>query len=177
MAWRQKSCDHGSCGSGERTKRIGTEQTGGFAVEINRGRRMRPQDRSRRHRTDLSLETALDRQSFPHVRHDTNNFLRLQNLTHRHGDGAARDFRNICEPSLANLLATAGFIELDDEIWIRRLEIRRRIVEREMTILPDTDKSDINRRRLQGRTNAADNFTGITAAIKQVILCNPHLMN
>src|SRR6267154_1090807 len=118
MAQRQKSCDHASCGSGERTECTGTEQTGGFAVEINRGRRMRSQDRSWRHRTDLSLETKLDRRGFPQVRHDANNFLCLQNLTHQHGDGAARDFRNICEPSLANLLATAGFIELDDEIWI-----------------------------------------------------------
>src|ERR1700675_4864864 len=46
-----------------------------------------------------------------------------------------------------------------------------------MTIFSDTDKSDINLRRLQGLANAAGNLDGFTVAVKQVILCNPHLMN
>src|ERR1700694_825713 len=138
---------------------------------------MGPQDRCLCHRTDFPLETQLDRQSFPLARYDANNFIRLQNLTHRHGDGSPGNFRNIREPSLANLLATAGFIKVDDEIRCLCLEIRRRIVERQMTILPDTDKSDINRLQSQGRANATDNFIEIIVAVKQVILRDPHLMN
>src|SRR6266566_2831296 len=71
---------------------------------------MGAQDRSRRHGTDFSLETKLNRVSFPRVRYHANNFFRIQNLTHRHGNGSPGNFRNIGEPSLANLMATADFV-------------------------------------------------------------------
>jgi len=75
------------------------------------------------------------------------------------------------------LLAAARFIESDDEVRLFRLEIRWGIIKRHVPILPDTDKSDVNRRRSQRLANAVDNFAGITAAVKQVILCNPNLTN
>src|ERR1700730_6502805 len=101
---------------------------------------MGPQARSRRHRTDFPLETQLDRRSFPRVRYNANNFFALQNLAYRHGNGSLGDFGNIREPSLAKLLATAGFIEADNEIGIFCLEVGRRIVKCQMTILSDTHK-------------------------------------
>src|SRR5205809_8143971 len=105
---------------------------------------MCPQNGSRRHRTDFSIETQLDRWSFPRVRHDANNFFCLQNLSYRHGDGSSRDFRSICEPALSYLLAQASFIQFDDEVGLLRLEIRRRIIKRQMPVLSDADEGNID---------------------------------
>src|SRR5438477_555981 len=91
---------------------------------------MCPQNGSRRHRTDFSIETQLDRWSFARVRNDANNLLCFQDLSYRHGDGLPRDFRNTCKPALSDLLAQASVIELDDEVRLFCLEIRRRIVKR-----------------------------------------------
>ncbi len=95
---------------------------------------MDAQDRSRRHRTDFRLDAALDRLRFARIRHDSNDFFSLQNLTYRHGNRLPWNFRDIREPGLAYLLAAAGFIEADDKISVFRLEIRRWIVERQMAV-------------------------------------------
>src|SRR5437773_9188742 len=138
---------------------------------------MCPQNGSRRHRTDFSIETQLDRWSFARVRNDANNLLCFQDLSYRHGDGLPRDFRNTCKPALSDLLAQASFIEFDDEVGLFCLEIRRRIVKRQMPVLSDADESNVRGRRSQSFANAADNFSRITVAVKQVILRNPHLVN
>src|SRR5260370_16675580 len=107
---------------------------------------MGAQERSRRHGTEFTLETKLNRGSLPRVRHDANNFFRIQNLTHRHGNGSPGNFRNIGEPSLANLLATADFVKVDDQISGFRLEVRGRLVNSQVAILPPTPTTNLNLR-------------------------------
>jgi len=57
-----------------------------------------------------------------------------------------RDFRNTRKPALSDLLAQASVIELDDEVRLFCLEIRRRIVKREMPVLSDADESNVHGR-------------------------------
>jgi len=74
-------------------------------------------------------------------RHDTQDLFRLQDLAHAHGNGAPRHVSEDREPSLAKLLAPTGLVKLDDNIRLLSFEIRWRIVEREMSILPIPTKA------------------------------------
>src|SRR5439155_19842906 len=133
-------------GAGVRGKSCRAEEIGGFPIEVKRCSRMTGQDCSWRHRNDFSLEAELYRLRFPRIRNDSNDFFGLEDLAHRHGNGLPGNFRNVREPAFTHLLAAAGFIESDNEISVLRLEIRRRIVERQMTVFSDAGKSNIDGR-------------------------------
>ncbi len=164
-------------GGGKLCELCRTQLAGGFAVEVERCGGMRAQDRCRRHRSDFAFDTQFDRVGFPSVRDDGNDFACLQDLAHRHGDGFSWDFRDICEPAFADLLAAAGFIELDDEIRLVSIEIGGRVVEGEVCILTDAGERNIDWRRFQLVSNLTDHLAGMVFAIEQVIVRDASLMN
>src|SRR5262245_19793443 len=96
--------------------------------------------RSRNLRTDFALETIFDSLSLTRIRHDTNNLPRFQKLIDGHRNSLLGHFGQIFEPAFADLLAPACFVETDNDICLVCVEIRRRIVKGEMTILPDARK-------------------------------------
>ncbi len=49
------------------------------------------------------------------------------------------------EPPFIDLLSAAGLVELHDDVRLTAVEIRGGIVEREMPVLADPDKCDIDR--------------------------------
>src|SRR5581483_9147870 len=58
-----------------------------------------------------------------------------------------RLLRNVVQrrkPAFPELLLATRFIEIDDQVRLFRLKIRRRIVEREMAVLADTDEGDVD---------------------------------
>src|ERR1039457_7696314 len=84
---------------------------------------MAPQNRSWRHRADLSLEARLHRLRFAPVRNHGEDFFCLENLSRRHRNGSLWYLRYIGKPCLANLLVAARFIELDDNVGLLGIEI------------------------------------------------------
>src|SRR5580704_5977386 len=115
---------------------------------------MAAQNRCRRHGADISLKAGLYSLRFASVGHDRENFPGFENLTHRHGDRILRHLRNIGEPGLAHLLLSARLIEIYDEIRFFGIKISGRIVEGNMTVLADSKKRDIDRRRSQLASNS-----------------------
>ena len=81
----------------------------------------------------------------PRVRHHRDNFLRLQNLPHRHRDRSSGDVVDRREPAFADLLPAACVVQRDDQIWTFGREIGRGIVEGEMAILTDAHERQIDR--------------------------------
>src|SRR5258708_5076714 len=98
------------------------------------------QDRSWYQRADVALATGFDRLRLPRVGDNSNDFLRLQNLTNGHGNGLLGHFGQIGEPALPHLLATTGFVEVDNKVWFFADKIRRRVVKSKMGILSDPHK-------------------------------------
>ena len=116
-------------------------------VEVHRRRRMRLQNRRRRERRHLPFEAGVNRRGLARVRHDAEDRARLQNLAHRHRDRLRRHLVDRGEPAFAHLLAPARLVQLHDEVRALGDEVRRRIVEREMSVLADADKGDVDRGR------------------------------
>src|SRR5260370_32864640 len=104
-------------------------------------------DRSRRHGTDLSFEAGFYGLSLTLPGNHGENLFRLKNLFRRHRKGLLRNLGDICEPGFADLLLAARLVEIDDDVRFFGLEICRRIVERNMPILPDAEERDVNWRR------------------------------
>src|SRR5580692_12291671 len=101
---------------------------------------MSTQNRCRGHGADIALKAGFHSLRFARVGHDRENVPSLENLTHRHGDRVLWHLRNIGEPSLAHLLLSARFIEIDDDVRFFRIKVSRRIVEGDMTVLADSKK-------------------------------------
>ena len=78
------------------------------------------------------------------IGHATKDDLRFHDLPDRHGDGFSGHRLEAAEPTLCPLLASAGFVQRDDEVRRLCLEVGWRIVEGQMTILPDPDKSHVD---------------------------------
>src|SRR6516225_2243733 len=129
---------------------------------------MIPQDRRWRHRTNGSVETSLNGGRFAGIRNDRENFLGLQYLLHRHGNGLLGNFIEILEPAFADLLQPARMVKSNSDVWLFRVEVGGRIVERDVPIFTDAQKCNINWRCSDGCAHAADNLAGILAPIKQV---------
>src|ERR1700757_1281227 len=108
---------------------------------------MSPENRGRRHGTDVSFETCFDRVSFAPIRNHRKNFFRLENLFCGHRKRLLGNLRNIGEPCLADLLLPARLVEIDDDVRFLGVEIGRWIVERDVPVLTDAEKGDVNRRR------------------------------
>ena len=56
------------------------------------------------------------------------------------------------EPSLAQLLPPTCFVKVHDQVRLLGVEIRRRIVECKMAVLPDADECNVYRMFLDNRT-------------------------
>src|SRR5579872_89779 len=108
---------------------------------------MTPQDRCRRHRADLALETRFHRLRLALIRNHGEDFFCLENLLRRHGNGLLRYLRNIGEPRLAYLLLATRLIEVDDDIRLFGIEISGWIVEGNVPVLADAEERNVNRRR------------------------------
>lgn len=110
---------------------------------------MPPQNRSRSRRPNLPFQTQLDRARLAHIRHDSDNLPRLQNLPRRHRDRARGHLRQIRKPALTHLLSATSLVQFNNDVRILGLKIRGRIIERNMPVLPDADERQIDRRRRQ----------------------------
>src|SRR5215472_6211057 len=105
---------------------------------------MRAQNRSRCLRADFSFEAEFYCLRFPAFRNHANYLIGLQNLAYGHRNGSSGDFGNICEPSLTDLLEPASLIEFHDQIRLVLFKIRRRVIEGQVSVLPNTNESDID---------------------------------
>ena len=105
---------------------------------------MGPQNRRGGLGIDVSLETGLNCRCLAGIGHDANDLLGFQNLAYGHRNGTPGDFGNICKPPLADLLAPAILIEFHDQIWLIAFEIRGRVIEGQVPVLPNPHESDID---------------------------------
>ena len=87
-----------------------------------------------------------------------------------------RNFRNVGEPPFIDLLATAGLVELHNQIWVFSLEIRGRIVERNMAIFTEADERNIHGRGLQFSAYAANRLRDISVARQQMVIRDSRLL-
>ena len=104
-------------------------------VKVHGRVRMIPQNGGGRHRADLAIETSLDRFRLARPWNNRNQLIDFHDLLDRHG---YRLFWHLCdvgEPSLADLLMAAGFVELDNQIGFFGVEVSRRVIEGEMAVL------------------------------------------
>jgi len=81
------------------------------------------------------------------------------------------------EPTFSHLLATASFVQGDDQIRSVEVEICRRIVECEVTVLSDTHEGNVNGRRTQGLADDANHLSRIVFAVDQMIVGDASFLN
>src|SRR3954453_6371533 len=103
------------------------------------------QNRRRHLRRDFTFDRVADRLSLALVRHGADDRAALHNLSHAHRDSLLRHVIKRRKPAFTQLLSAAGFIELHNQVRLLGFEICRRIVEREMPILANSDKRDVSR--------------------------------
>src|SRR6202162_3330539 len=130
------------------------------------------QDGRGRHGTDRPIETGFDGLRLAGSGNHGENFLGLENLLHRHRDGALRNSVEILEPTFSDLLQPASLVQCHGDVRLFCIEIGGRIVERDMSIFADTQKRDIDRRSGDGIADAADYFGGLLTPIEQVIFAD-----
>src|SRR5215472_12754921 len=138
---------------------------------------MLPQNRCGCQRTDLAVEARLYCPSLASLRHNHDDLFRAHDLTDRDGDGPGGNIRQSCEPPFVHLLLPAGFIEVNDGIRFFRLEIRWRIVERQVTVLSDPPKSNIHWPCGQFAADLFCHRLRISLAIQKMMLRDSRLMN
>jgi len=153
------------------------QQSGGKFVQKNSRVRVLAQNGCRRQGGDFSFEAGFHGLCLSRVRNHGKNFFCFQYLLHAHGDGLRRNLRKGGEPTLSYLLAAAGLIEVHDDVRLFGLEIRWRVVEREVSIFADAYEGDVDRssRRLCAYT--ANNFGNTPIAPKKGVLRNSRLAN
>jgi hypothetical protein len=74
-------------------------------------------------------------------------------------------------------LLAAGFIELDDKIWLIGLKIRRRIIKGKVGIFTNSDKRQIRWAGTQLASYTLDHFPGIALPVEQVVVRDGGLVN
>ena len=140
-----------------------------MGVEVDGGIAVRPQDGRRGKGANRPIKTRLHRSCLSRVGDDAQDLLCFQDLADAHGNGA---MGNVCEgrePSFPKLLAAASIVKLNDNIWLLRFEIRWWIVESEMTVLPDSDESQIDRRRQKRLTHRANSIAWVFFTVQEKI--------
>src|ERR1035437_6741792 len=96
------------------------------------------QDRRRGHVTNLSVEARGNRICLSGIRNNTENLLRLHELANGHRKRLMGNISQRGKPAFPELLLTAALVQIDDHIRIFCIKIRRRIVKRQMSVLPNT---------------------------------------
>src|SRR5215469_11204064 len=141
-----------------------------MVVEIDEDIRVRAQDRCRSEGADFAVKTFLDRLRFACVGNNTENFLGFENLGTGHRDGATGHLLQALEPALAQLLTPASIIEIDHQERFRGSKIGWRIVEGQVSILPDADEGDVNRSFADLSRNLGNGLLRISVALEEVIV-------
>src|SRR5271165_2641522 len=126
------------------TEQSRTQQRCRVHIQIHGSIGMPPQNRSWRHGADLSLKAGLHRLCLALVGNYRENLAGLENLARRHRERAFRYLRNIRKPRFPNLLAAARLIQVDDNVWVLDNKISGWIVERDVPIFSNTQKSNID---------------------------------
>jgi len=67
-------------------------------------------------------------------------------------------------------LTPARFVERNDQIFFLGFEVGGRIIEGEMSVLPDSNESDVDRGLPQFLAGATNNFGRISLTVQQMVL-------
>ena len=126
---------------------------------------------------DLPLAAGPYGFGFPRVRDNSENLASFQDLADRHTDRPPGNVRNLAKPALADLLSAAGFIELDNREWLLGLEIRGRIVERQMPVFADAHERNVRLPQFQLFACSANHLVGFAFAVEQVIVPYTHFVD
>lgn len=127
---------------------------------------MLAEDRRRRLRRDRPFEASPHGVRLSLVRHGADDCAAAHDLPDGHADGLLWNCIKRGEPAFAVLLLAASLVQLDDQVWLRRLEIGRRIVECKMSILADADKRDIDALLLDERADPRTFLLRITFGVQ-----------
>ena len=111
-------------------------------IEEHAAVRMELHERRGEHVRDRTFERALHRLGLAGVRTGADDRLRPQDLLHRHRERMRRHVVLRREPALADLLHTAFLIQRHDFIGAIRVNVGRRIVERDMAIFAKANAGD-----------------------------------
>ncbi len=120
------------------------EHGSGRGVEVESGVGMFLEDGGWDERGNGSLDGVFDGGGLAMVRDGADDVFGLHDLADGHGDGSFGDIGQGVEPAFAELLATAGFIEMDDDVGFFGFEIGWGVIEREVSVFTDADEGDIN---------------------------------
>lgn len=132
--------------------------------------RMRGQNRGGGHRADRAFKARFDGLRFARIGDNRDDRLGFQNLPDGHGDRLHRNFREISEPSFADLLLATGFVEIHDDVGFVGIEIGGRIVEGEMAVFADAGEGEVNRRGADCVAGLVDDFRRSAGAVEQVVM-------
>src|SRR5215469_16167916 len=135
------------------------------------------QNGGRNQGADLVLAAGPYGLGFPRLRDNSENLASFQDLPDRHTDRLPGNFRNLAKPALSDLLAAAGFIQFDDQEWLLGLEIRGRIVERQMPVFADANKRNVHLSQAQLFASTANHLVRFAFAVEQVIARYAHLVD
>src|SRR5262249_19234236 len=120
--------------------------------------------------TNLAGEAGFYCLRLASIGYDCENLPHFENLAHGHRKRLLWYLRDVREPCFAHLLAPTGLIKVHDNVRFLDLKICGRIVERDVAVFTDAQKSDVNRRRSQLATDALRDLARIVrVAVEQVI--------
>ncbi len=91
-----------------------------------------------------AFHSVLDGDGFAGIGDAADDVLAFHDLVDRHGDGLCGDIVECGEPALAELLFSAGIIEVDNEEGFLGVEVGGRVVEGEVPVFTDADKGDVD---------------------------------
>src|SRR5690242_668269 len=114
------------------------------------------------HRIYIQLDGGSHCLRLPLVRNDAQDFAALEYLFNRHRYRLSRNFGNAFEPTLTDLLLATCVVEVNDDVWFVDLEIRRRIIECEVSVFADADERYVNSLLRNQLTNASTFVTNVT---------------
>jgi hypothetical protein len=90
------------------------------------------------------FQAVPDRFSFSNVRYRTDDASRSHDLSDRHADGLIGHLIKAVEPPLPQLLPAAYFVQLYHDIGFTGLEIGRRVIKCQVSVLTDTCQCHID---------------------------------
>src|SRR5215469_3273921 len=159
------------------SRRFCAEESRRLFVKKERRIRMPLQNGGRSQGADWALAAGPYSLGFPRLRDNSQNLASFQDLADRHTDRPPGNVRNLPKPALADLLSTAGFIELDNHEWLLGLEIRGRIVERQMPVFADANERNVRLSPSQLFACTANHLVGLALAVEQVIVPYAHFVD
>src|SRR5579862_2881879 len=148
-----------------------TKQGGRISVEVYGCVRMPPQDGGRGGGADFAFEALLHSLRFAAIGNHGKYLFRLENLADGHGEGPRGHLRYVGKPSFSDLLLPASLIQIHNDIGLFHLEIRRRVIERDVPVFTDSEECNVNRGGGQRPSHHSGNLGGIGGvSLEQVVL-------